>query len=191
MDGFVSNLFESFTARKAPEVAARCVVLYAVVAAGHKTLRSDLAKWLRREGIWESASPREVAFFQDESLSREQIFSATWRIEALFPLVWALGRFRTLGPPTALCDVPFVRSLLPPLLGSAAGFISDAALRDQSEIMDAHEETYQAHWAVRDAMLHGRPIPKGYMAEVLQERHLALNWLIFPDQEWDDVTTDT
>jgi hypothetical protein len=64
-------------------------------------------------------------------------------------------------------------------------------MRDQTEILDAHEETYQARWAVRDAELNQKPIPNGDNPEILQERHLALNWLIFEDQAWDDVTTDT
>jgi hypothetical protein len=186
-----SNTNEPVPVRSASEVARRCLVLYAVVAAGHKTSRPDLVTWLRREGLWDYASPEEVSLFKSKSPSREQIIAATWRAESLMPLLWAIGRSEAMPPPTALCDLQLLRSCLPGFMGSTGEFVSEASLRDEAEIMEAHEETYQAHWAIRDAILNGTPIPDGYNPEVVQERHLALNWLISPDQEWDDVTTDT
>jgi len=176
--------------REGSAVARRCLVLYAVLAAGHGTSRDDLAQWLRREELWDSVSPEEMAFLQAADLSRQQIIGATWRAEALFPLVWALGAIPALPAPANQCDVQLLRSALPPLFGPAAEFIEQAKVRDEGEIMDAHEATYQAHWTVRDATIDGRPVPASYNPGVIQERHLALNWLIFPE-EWDDVTTDT
>jgi hypothetical protein len=185
-----SNTPEPDGVRSASEVARRCIVLYAVVAAGHKTSRVDLVKWLKREGLWNSATPGETVLFESKSPSREQMVGATWRAEAMLPLVWALGQSERMPSPTALCDVPALRSRLPALMDSTRDFVSAATLRDQDEIMDAHEVIYQAHWAVRDAVLNDRPVPHGYNLEVIQERHHALNWLIFPI-DWDDVTTDT
>ena len=37
--------------RSAEEVARRCIVLYAVLAAGHDEPRDELVAWLRREGL--------------------------------------------------------------------------------------------------------------------------------------------
>jgi hypothetical protein len=45
---------------------------------------------------------------------------------------------------------------------------------------------------VVDARVNGRATPAGLDADVIMERHHALNWLIgYMDQAWDDVTTDT
>jgi hypothetical protein len=120
------------------------------------------------------------------------MINATWQAEALFPLLWALGIVQELPPATALCDLPSIRTVLPPLFGSTSEFISQAALRSLDQIMEAYEDTYQAHWLVRDADISEKPVPRGLNREILQERHHALNWLVSSsNQAWDDVTTDT
>ncbi len=174
------------------EVARRCLVLYAVVAAGHKESREALRRWLHREELWSSVSPDEASLLEAPRPSRQQFVNATWRAEALLPLLWALGAIDSLPTATDICDVQLIRSALPPLLGSTAAFVKKATLRDEAAIWDAHENIYQAHWDVRDAQLNTKPIPNGLDPGVVQERHYALNWLTgYLGQDWDDVTTDT
>jgi hypothetical protein len=178
--------------RTASEVARRCLVLSAVLAAGHKVSRQELIEWLRNEGLWASVSAEEASLLQCPSPTRQQTINATWRAEALLPLLWVLRAVDGLPPPTAICDVPLVQAALPPLFGPTAEFVATAALRDEADIWEAHEVTYQAHWAIRDAELNNKPIPHGYQAGIIQERHHALNWLTgYCGQSWDDVTTDT
>ncbi len=178
--------------RGAEEVARRCVVLYAVLAAGHRHPRGELVAWLRREGVWEAASPEESDFLLSDSPTQRQTINATWRAEALFPLVWALGLIPELPAPTQICDVQRMLRVLPPLLGAVGDFIGSAKLRQENEILDAHENVFQIHWLVRDAEIHGRPTPDGYDPGVVRERHYGLNWLIGSmGLDWDDVTTDT
>jgi len=194
--------------RSAEEVARRCIVLYAVLAAGHGGPRDELVAWLRREGIWQNVSPAESEFLLSESPTERQRVNATWRAEALFPLVWSLGLISELPIPHQLCDVQLIRSVLPSLLGSVGEFVSTSRLRCDSEIHAANEEIYQIHWKVRDAQLRHQPTPPGklppmpvadskpppesYDSNVVQERHYGLNWLIgYCGQDWDDITTDT
>ncbi len=194
--------------RSADEVARRCIVLYAVLAAGHGEPRDELVAWLRREGLWQAVSPKESEVLLCESPTQQQRANATWRAEALFPLLWSLGLIAELPSPQQLCDVQVIRSVLPPLFAPVAEFISSAGLRSDSEIHDASEEIYQIHWRVRDAQLRNQPTPPGklprmpvadceppaesYDSGVVQERHYGLNWLIgYCGQDWDDITTDT
>jgi hypothetical protein len=177
--------------RNAQEVARRCIVLYAVIVAGHGELRVELVEWLHREQLWSQVSPNESAFLMASSPTQQQQINATWRTEALFPLLWSLRAIATLPPPTQFCNVS-LRSAMPPLFGSTAEFISSARLRPESEIRDANEEIYQIHWRVRDARLNGRPAPDGFDPSVVQERHHGLNWLIgYCGQDWDEISTDT
>jgi Domain of unknown function (DUF4272) len=189
-EGFQDDYIELI--RGADEVARRCIVLYAVLAAGHGEPLNELVEWLYREGLWDAVSPCESEFLLSGSPTQQQRIDATWRAEALFPLLWSLGLVAELPKPTQLCDVQLIRRVLPPLFGSVADFISTAHLRDDSTIHSANETVYQIHWAVRDARLMGRPVPDGYHPGVVQERHYALNWLIgYCGQDWDDISTDT
>ena len=77
--------------RSADEVARRCIVLYAVLAAGHGEPRDELVSWLRREDLWDAVSPKESEFLLAESPTQRHRINATWRAEALFPLLWSLG----------------------------------------------------------------------------------------------------
>jgi hypothetical protein len=194
--------------RSADEVARRCLALYAVIAAGHNESRSELIDWTRRENLWKTVSPKEASFLQAVAPTQQQLANATWRAEALAPLLWALGLVPKLPPPTDLCDVQGLRRVLPPLLGSVVEWLSAARLCPDSEIHDANETIYQIHWRVRDARLRNDPTPPGklprmpiadceppaasYNAGVVQERHYALNWLIgYRGQDWDHISTDT
>jgi hypothetical protein len=194
--------------RSADEVARRCIVLYAVLAAGHNEPRDQLVQWLRREGLWDAVSPRESEFLLCESPTRQQCVNAAWRAEALFPLLWSLSLIAELPIPQQLCDVQLIRSVLPPLFDPVGDFVSTARLRSDAEIHAANEEIYQIHWHVRDFELRDQPTPPGKLARmphedcdppaesydsgVVQERHYALNWLIgYCGQDWDDITTDT
>jgi hypothetical protein len=123
---------------------------------------------------------------------QQQLINATWRAEALLPLLWSLGRVSEMQPPTALCDVQALRRALPPLLGSVAEFVSTSRLLPSSAIHDANDEIYHIHWKVRDTQLNNKPIPDSYVPGVAKERHYALNWLIcYFDQDWDGISTDT
>lgn len=194
--------------RSADEMARRCIVLYAVVAAGNDVSRGDLVTWLRHEGLWDAVSPQEAEFLVSKSPTEQERFQAQWRAEALFPLLWALGFIAELPSPEQICDVQRMQDILPPLFGSVGEFVSSAKLRSDAEIHAANEEIYKIHWRVREFQLRNKPASPGklrrmpvedgnppaasYNANVVQQRHYALNWLIgYCGQDWDDVTTDT
>lgn len=194
--------------RGSSDVARRCIVLYAIIAAGHDESRNKLAAWLQREGLWSAVSPKESEFLLCESPTEQQRIDATWRSEALYPLLWSLRLTSELPSPQQLCNMQLIRSVLPPLFGLVSEFVSAAKLRSDSEIREANEEIYRIHWRVRDAELRNQPTPPGklprmpavecdppaesYVAGAVLERHYGLNWLIgYMEQDWDDITTDT
>jgi hypothetical protein len=178
--------------RSPKEVARRCIVLFAVLAAGHGESREKLVAWLRREGLWDAVSSNESGFLLSGSPTKQQYVDATWRAEALYCLVWALGLIDEAPDSLKACDIQLLQRQLPPLFGSVGGFISSAKLRSDLEIRAANESIYQIHWRVRDAQLKGQPPIESYNPSVIQEGHYALNWLIgYCGQAWDDVTTNT
>ena len=123
--------------------------------------------------------------------SEEAIAKFGWRYEAAYLLEWALGLVDALPFPDAICDVPLTsRTLLQ--AGDLQGALHAAHMRPDSEILDALDQHYRLHWIVRQAQVQQQPAPAGLNADVLMERHHALNWLVrFEGNDWDDVDTPT
>ncbi len=178
--------------RAATDVAARCVVLNGVVAAGFKQPRDKIVTWLRQQKLWCAVSPNEAAFLQSDNPDSQQMVDAMWRTEALHALLWCLARMPVLSTPTERCDLNLTLQALPGLYADTAEFISSARLRDGTTIENQLGAIYHAHWEVRDAQINQRPIPNGYHAGAVYERHYAYNWLTgYCRQDWDGISTDT
>jgi len=114
----------------------------------------------------------------------------TWRYEALWTLLWALGHIERIGPTGIQCNAKHAVKLLneTPL----EKFLGQAQLRPAPEILDELDFYYRAHWHAVNAQQAGRPPHPDLDPDILYERHYALNWLThYMFQEWDDVRTDT
>ena len=177
--------------REPKEVAKRAVVLYALVAVAHRADRERATSWLKREGLWESVSPKEKAFLESDDPPEQDRVEASWRAESLWTLLWALGKTERLDLPKEMCDTQLIQQIMPAPESSCTEFINQAALRPPPEILDATDLIYRVHWAVVDARLNGRETPGGFHPGIVYERHYALNWLVWYADEWDDVATDT
>ena len=177
--------------RSASEVARRCLVLCSIVAASHDEDKAEIVAWLKREALWKDVSPKERSFLQAKKRGRKQLINASWRVEALHLLLWALQLVPSIDDSKTRVDPSFARKFLP-FLGSTSGFIANSELRPQDAILDAKEKVYQDHWSVRDAEINRKALPQGIDPEVVLERHYAINWLMgYCGQAWDEITTDT
>ncbi len=177
--------------REPKEVAKRAIVLYALVAVAHQADRQRATLWLKREGLWESVSPKEKGFLESDDPPEQARVEASWRAESLWTLLWALGKTARLDLPNEVCDTQLIQEIMPAPDSSCTQFINQAALRPPSEILDTTDLIYRVHWAVVDARLNSRKTPGGFHSGIVYERHYALNWLVRYADEWDDVTTDT
>ena len=132
----------------------------------------------------DALSPLERAFLDQDAPSQHDCAQFVWRYESLLLLEWALG----LTP-----ELPF-----PALAGDAAAIVATLiemrgpALRPAGEILDALDLHYRLHWAVRQSRLKKQGELAGVDADVVMERHRALNWLVrFQHAGWDVVDTPT
>jgi hypothetical protein len=174
--------------RSKEEVALRtlCVALVAVKGSG---LDEEIVeRVLKSFELGPHLTPRELAFVLDNSPSQHDRIQFSWRHEAAWALLWALGFVAQLGKPAQMCDVDFLGSTVSGRTRSQ--FIDDAELRPIADILDQADLIYRYHWAVRDAQIKGQQIPAALHPGVTDERHHALNWLIL-GQAWDDVSTAT
>lgn len=176
--------------RDAKDVARRAAVLYEVATVGHGGDREAIRTFLEAENLWESVTPHEKILFEKDHPPKQAMIDASWRAEALWVLLWALGKVEKLDLPKEPCDADHIHRVMPNR-EEVAEFINSATLRPKSEILDETDRIYRIHWAVRDAQINGKLIPPGLNGSVVIERHYTLNWLTWYADEWDDITTDT
>jgi hypothetical protein len=190
------------------EVARRTIVLWAVALRGEGTPQAEASAIIDGLDLWDSVSPSEKLFLENESPDALECQQLVWRLESIWVLMWALGYIDQLDWPSNMCNVPKLARLVSAYEDDAI-FINSATLRPVSEILDAQDLIMRIHWAIRDAYLNnGGMIPVGLdwskdddwvpvtmSAEVgvVEQRHYTLNWLVnFLDPEnWDTVDTPT
>jgi hypothetical protein len=174
--------------RSKEEVALRALCLLSVAAKGEGLKQEIVEEVLESYELRPHLTPKELGFVFDNSPSQNDRVQFTWRHEAAWTLLWALGFVAELGRPSQICDVNFAVSKMTETTTSQ--FIKDSELRPIADILDQADLIYRYHWAVRNAYLKGRQIPAALNPDVTQERHYALNWLVM-EQAWDHVSTDT
>lgn len=129
-------------------------------------------------------SPEEKEFLAMEEPPQEECAKFIWRYESLYLLEWALGLADTLPMPPAACDAASTVATLIEMRGPE--------LRPAGEILDQLDLHYRLHWHVRQQRLKKKSDAAGIDADVVMERHRALNWLVrFQHAPWDEVDTPT
>ncbi|MGC3970305.1 MAG: DUF4272 domain-containing protein [Pirellulales bacterium] len=112
----------------------------------------DIVAWLKELGINDELEPDEWRVLQRPigRLESQDQINATWRLEALGVLAWALGRFEIpphdrlvetnpLWQSVGLFDVEVARTLL-----------SSPTLRPRDEIDERRERQFAVHWRIRN-----------------------------------------
>jgi hypothetical protein len=186
----VIETVEEARLRSTQEIAYRALALLAVASKGEGLEQQLVEKLVGRYGLAPYFTPKEAVFISSAAPSQRDRSQFSWRYEAAWVLLWALGYLEELGKPSAICDVPKAVTIMDDR--TTAQFVADAKLRSLEQVLDEADLIYRYDWAVVDARVSDKPSPAGLEPGVVQERHYALNWLIgYMDQDWDDVSTDT
>jgi len=180
--------------RSAGEVARRAIALMAVairaegLGSGEPIPVEEIRERLPQ--AFEVFTPTELEFMNSTSPDQQSIINHAWRYECLFVLQWALGQFDELHFPSSICDVPEVAREI--LNRDRTEMIAGAQLRPTNQILDELDLHFRLHWLARQASQEGKPAPAGLDIGVIQERRVALNWLVrFENADWDDVDCPT
>jgi hypothetical protein len=177
--------------RSAAEIAMRALTLSAVVSCAYGAPKTAAIDWLKKEGLWRGVTPQERTFLEGETRDEDRCVF-TWKIEALVPLLWAIGKIERMPTLAGQCDTGALKNAVVWAPDATADYVRCAQLRDEREILREYEKVYQAHWTVRDARLNETPVAQKLDPEVVAERHYGFNWVTgYMGQAWDDITTDT
>ena len=179
---------DELTLRSRDEVVERARALLLVALRAESVASGEampVATLLSKMPLADDAlSPLEQAFLQQETPSKEDCAQFIWRYESLFLLEWALGLVDTLAFPDAPVDSA---STVATLIGMRGPQLVTA-----SGILDALDLHYRLHWHIRQSRLKQGVEAAGIDADVVMERHRALNWLVrFQHAGWDEVDTPT
>lgn len=192
--------------RSGPETARRVFVLWAIALRADGMPQSQALKMLDDWGLWPDVSPKEERYIRHTRPDPGETASFVWRLEAIWALMWAVGRIDQLGWPASMGDVPYLVEVMKPVEADPQ-FIDTTQLRSNREVLDAQDITMRLHWTIRDAWLNGRQIrsdldwsvgkpdvdvTQSAAVGVIEERHRVFNWLTrFGDADWDHVDTPT
>ena len=178
--------------RKASDIAKRILILtYLNVIADDEVSKQEIIEFLKNESLWDYLSREENSLLAKEILTVKDKVNISWRSEAIWTLLWAIKKVDTLQLPTEKCNVADILNLLPAFFEPTKEFIYTAHIRESSEILDMSDFIYRLHWAVRDSELNGQDIPGGINTGIIYERHYAINWITYYEDDWDEITTDT
>lgn len=179
-----------FVPQSPQDVAKRVLALLAVVDKAHNENADELNHWVSVHQIHKYFSPVELAFFNTEVPSEQEIQNQSWRAEALVPLFWALGQLDELPPLNVQISWDDIKEF-DSVIDDPDAFILNAELRSNDILQEAEQHLYHQHWRVRDAELFGKPMPPDLQPGIVYERRYGASWLVGWGDDWDNVPTDT
>jgi hypothetical protein len=176
--------------RTPQEIAKRALVLtYLNYISEEPNDREEVIKFLKEQELWDSVSNDEKDLFSKELSDREHI-NISWRSEAIWLLLWVIKKVDTLDLPTEEVSISQILELLPEFMTDTKDFVQSATIKSVSEILDLSDLTYRLHWATRHTELNNLET-LDINSSIIQERHYAINWVTYYEDNWDDITTDT
>ena len=177
--------------RQPADIAKRILVLAYLGVYAEDGDRNEIIEYLKSENLWDTVSENEKELFTQDELTEKDKINISWRSEAINVLLWTINKVDNLDLPIEECNVGEILDLLPDFLSTSKEFIETATIRNTSEILDLADLTFRLHWMTRQSGLEGKEPVLGINGGILQERHYALNWITYYDENWDEITTDT
>jgi Domain of unknown function (DUF4272) len=176
--------------RTPQEIAQRILVLtYLNYVSEEPEDRSKVINFLQEQDLWNSVSHDEKELFSKELSDKEHI-NISWRSEAIWLLLWVINKVDTIDLPNEEVSIPQILELLPDFMTDTKDFVQSATIKKISEILDLSDLTYRLHWATRHTELNNLET-LDLNSSIIQERHYAINWVTYYEDNWDDITTDT
>ena len=176
--------------RSQDEVLHRLIALWAgagtAIDKGNRHYRDyivtrDYDSWLSKE---------EQAFLHQDAPSEKRSIQFSWRLECLFFLGWAGRLIPDIDIPSIESKCGSMMDLFPDDMEEPIKLRNAISLRSKAEILNWSDLLYRLHWAMRQF---SASVSSSVNPGVVQEWHLAVNWLTRCDGEdnWDWVGTDT
>ena len=122
-----------------------------------------------------------------EKMDKDLAIQISWQFESYVILLWTLGLIDEVTFPDTLVEPDSVTAVVS-ACDSYREFLEKCKIRSGDEVLDLADLTYRYNWYCVESKINDEePIMN---AEVVMERHRALNWLL-SDEKWDKVEINT
>jgi Domain of unknown function (DUF4272) len=178
--------------RERDEIIGRALVMNALLQIYFKAPIRIISEWITDNRAEAYLSSKERLLFQREGgmLSEQELTDLYWYIESLWALMWVGGLIDDLP-----FDEPvesFMGSLVPNLQHAEDGskFHHKMQIRSYPEVFQMLDLYFRLHWYARNGQLK-RQSTDPVNLDIIMERRKALEWVMRPGVDWDDVPLNT
>jgi len=178
--------------RQPKEIAHRTMVLSALFQLHLQAPREIIKKWLEENRLVNYLNKEESEYLETDytELPEQTQIDIYWFVEAIWTFAWIGGFHNNLTLNTGVEDS--LASLIPNIAKNerAEKFISEFKLRNHLEIFEMLDKFYRAHWFARNNDLTGKQSDKVDL-DIIMERRKALEYTVYREFNWDEISLDT
>jgi hypothetical protein len=178
--------------RNSDVVINRVTIMAGMVYIAHHAPPTLIKDWIRGQDLYRYVTNFEKGLLEknETKVTSKEILILKWYVESLWALVWVLGinnSFQVDEPvgDTLIQMVPDVRKKQ-----DYSALEAKTLMRSPLEIYEHVDLYYRLHWHLVDARLKG--ISQSELDEgTIMERRKALEWVVNPESEWDEIDLGT
>jgi len=174
--------------RKYDEIIKRITIMAGMVYIAHQAPPSVIRKWIEEQGLYQYVTELEKGILEknEGEVTSEEILKLKWYVESLWALAWVLGINKNFK-----VDEPVGEELIQmvPDLRKKQNFSTLKAktlMLNEKEIYEQADLYYRVHWHCVNTRLEGLNSSK-FDEGTIMERRKALDWVITPKEEWDEI----
>ncbi|CAH2713049.1 hypothetical protein BACCIP111895_00182 [Neobacillus rhizosphaerae] len=170
----------------------RVTIMAGMVYIAHQAPPSAIKRWIEEQGLFQNVTEFEKDILEKSEIevTPTEIMRLKWYVESLWALVWVLGinnNFRINEPvgDNLIQMVPDVRKKQ-----DFSTLVARTFMRSEKKIYEQVDLFYRLHWYLVDARLNGKKHNKLDEGTIM-ERRKALEWVVTPGEEWDEIDLST
>jgi Domain of unknown function (DUF4272) len=163
-----------------------------VVYIAHQAPTSVIKGWINEQGLYQYVTDFEKGILEknETNVTSKEILRLKWYVESLWALVWVLGINNNFQAGEPVGDdliqlVPDVKKKQ-----DYAALQSNSSMRNEKEIYKQVDLYYRLHWHCVDTRFKGLKHSK-FDEGIIMERRQALDWVVTPEKEWDEIDLST
>lgn len=178
--------------RSSDEIIKRVTIMAGMVYIAHHAPTSNIKDWIQKQDLYQFVTDfeKDVLEKNEKKITSKEILKLKWYVESLWALVWVLGINNNIEVDKPVGDnliqmVPDVKKKQ-----DYSTLQSKILMRNEKEIYEQADLYYRLHWHCVDTRLKGLEQSK-FDERTITERRIALDWVVTPDSEWNEVDLNT